>query len=128
MLRYVSQKYLKKSIAGFAPQTEKILCSYDWPGNTRELRNMIERIVVLQNVETVLPQHLPAALVPRPFVERRKSTRFILPEKGISLEALSKDLIQQALVRTGNNQTKAAKLLDVSYDVLRYQIKKFELN
>jgi DNA-binding protein Fis len=59
------------------------------------------------------------------FVERRLSARFTLPEKGISLEQLEKDLIQQALKRTDNNQTQAAKLLGVSYDSLRYQIKKF---
>jgi DNA-binding protein Fis len=57
--------------------------------------------------------------------ERRQSASFILPEKGISLEELEKDLIEQALERTDNNQTKAAKLLGISYDSLRYQIKKF---
>jgi transcriptional regulator with PAS, ATPase and Fis domain len=96
-------------------------------GNCRELRNVIERIVVLENVETILPEHLPAVLTKREFVERRAPGRFILPETGISLEQLEKDLIEQALKRTDNNQTKAAKLLSMSYDSLRYQIKKFRL-
>ena len=126
-LAMFSQTYLKKGIKGFSPEATKILCSHDWTGNCRELRNVVERIVVLENVETILPEHLPAALAKREFVERRASGRFILPEGGISLEELEKDLIQQALKRTENNQTKAAKLLNISYDSLRYQIKKFGL-
>ena len=82
---------------------------------------------MLEDVESIMPEHLPAALTGRPFVERRKSTSYILPEDGISLEEMEKDLIQQALKRTNNNQTKAAKLLSISYDSLRYQIKKFGL-
>lgn len=126
-LAFFSQRYLKKVIKGFSPEAEKVLCSHDWPGNIRELKNLVERIVVLENVETITPEYLPISLTGRPFVERRKSTRFILPEKGVSLEDVEKDLIMQALKLAENNQTKAAKLLDISYDSLRYQIKKFDL-
>jgi DNA-binding NtrC family response regulator len=126
-LRLFSEKYLKKAIKGFSPEAEKILRSHDWKGNVRELKNMIERIVVLENLETLLPEHLPLALTRGEFVESGASDRFILPEAGISLEALEKDLIEQALKRADNNQTQAAKLLDISYDSLRYQIKKFGL-
>jgi DNA-binding NtrC family response regulator len=125
-LKLFSRTYLKKVIRGFSAEAEELLCAYDWQGNTRELKNVIERIVVLENVETILPEHLPAAITSgKPFVDRRKSARFILPEDGISLDALEKDLIEQALARTNKNQTKAAKLLNISYDSLRYQIKKF---
>jgi transcriptional regulator with GAF, ATPase, and Fis domain len=51
----------------------------------------------------------------------------VLPESGISLEELEKDLIIQALERTGNNKAQAAKLLGLSYDSIRYQLKKFGL-
>jgi DNA-binding NtrC family response regulator len=125
-LKLFSKTYAKKAIEGFSDEAKKLLCAYDWQGNTRELKNVVERIVVLENVETIMPEHLPASLSgERPFVERRKSARFVLPEDGISLEALEKDLIEQALERADNNQTKAAKLLGISYDSLRYQIKKF---
>jgi len=124
-LTLFAETYLKKTIKGFSAEAEEILRSHEWQGNCRELKNVIERIVVLENVETILPEHLPAALTEKEFVERRASDRFILPEEGISLEALEKDLIEQALGCTNNNQTKAAKLLDISYDSLRYQIKKF---
>jgi len=127
-LNMFAQTYQKKAMKGFSPEAEEILCSYDWQGNTRELKNMIERIVVLENVEMILPEHLPMVLTKKPLVERRASTPFILPDEGISLEEMEKDLIQQALRRTENNQTKAAKLLKISYDSLRYQIKKFGLS
>jgi DNA-binding NtrC family response regulator len=124
-LEVFSQTYLKKAIKGFSPETEEILCAYEWKGNCRELRNVVERIVVLENTETILPQHLPAALTKGKLVQRRGSSAFILPDEGISLDELQQDLIEQALRRTGNNQTKAAKLLGISYDSLRYQVKKF---
>jgi DNA-binding NtrC family response regulator len=128
-LKLFSETYLKRSIKGFSDEAQELLCSYDWRGNIRELKNVIERIVVLENVETIMPEHLPVAISSEePFVERRKSSRFVLPEEGISLEALEKDLIEQALRRVDNNQTKAAKLLDMSYDSLRYQIKKFGIS
>jgi len=126
-LTMFAQTYLKKAIKGFSPEAEKILCAHDWEGNCRELKNVIERIVVLENVETIVPDHLPVALTNRPFVERRRSHGFILPEEGICLEKLERDLIEQALKRADNNQSKAARLLDVSYDSLRYRIKKFGL-
>jgi transcriptional regulator with PAS, ATPase and Fis domain len=124
-LELFSQTYLKKAIKGFSPEAEEILYAHEWEGNCRELKNVVERIVVLENIETILPQHLPAALTKGRFVERRQSAGFTLPEKGISLEQLEKDLIEQALKRTDNNQTQAAKLLGITYDSLRYQIKKF---
>jgi len=124
-LELFSQTYLKKAIKGFSPEAEEILCEYEWRGNCRELKNVVERIVVLENVETILPEHLPSALTKGKLAERRQSASFILPEEGISLEQLEKNLIEQALKRTRNNQTKAAKLLGISYDSLRYQIKKF---
>ncbi len=127
-LKVFSQTYLKKAIRSFSPEAEKILCAYEWKGNCRELKNVVERIVVLENTETILPQHLPSALTKGKITERRHSSAFILPKEGISLEQLEKDLIKQALERTNNNQTKAAKLLGISYDSLRYQIKKFGIN
>ncbi len=126
-LALFAQTYLKKAIRGFSKEAEEILCSHEWTGNCRELKNVIEGIVVLENVETIMPEHLPATLTKREFVEGRQSTGFILPEESISLEEVEKDFLEQALKRTKNNQTQAAKLLGISYDSLRYRIKKFDL-
>ncbi|MBE0583337.1 MAG: sigma-54-dependent Fis family transcriptional regulator, partial [Desulfofustis sp.] len=94
----------------------------------RELRNVIERCVVLGGEQSITLQQLPVEIAERPFVERRKATRLILSEKGLSLEEVEKDLISQALRLAEGNQTKAARLLNISYDVLRYQVKKLDLN
>jgi len=129
-LEHFSQKYTKKNLRGLTAEAEKQLIEYNWPGNVRELKNVIERCVVLSNSEFISPEHLPVELYAEralPFIERRKNPRLILPEKGISLDDVEKDLIRQALDRAGNNQTKAAKLLNMSYDTLRYQIKKYNL-
>ena len=124
------QKYAKKDLEGFTSEAEKRLIEYNWPGNVRELKNVVERCVVLASSELISLENVPLELGAEgslPFVERRKNPRLILPEKGISLDDVEKDLIRQALDRAGNNQTKAAKLLNMSYDTLRYQIKKYNL-
>jgi len=129
---FFRQKYAPKSLNGFTTEAEKWLIDYNWPGNIRELKNVIERCVVLENNDLISLEHLPldssgCGGSTLPFVERRQNARLILPEKGISLDDVEKDLIKQALERAGNNQTKAAKLLNISYDSLRYQVKKFDL-
>jgi len=130
-LMFFAQKYQKKDIKGFSAETEKAIMAYPWPGNVRELRNVIEHCVVLEDMETVEPHHLGLnqahAEGPRPSLERRQTCSILLPENGISMDEVEKDLITQAMERTNNNQTKAAKLLGISYDALRYQVKKFGL-
>jgi DNA-binding NtrC family response regulator len=129
-LENFKQKYAKKDLEGFTSEAEKRLIEYNWPGNVRELKNVVERCVVLANSELISLENVPLELGAEgdlPFVERRKNPRLILPEEGISLDDVEKDLIRQAMDRAGNNQTKAAKLLNMSYDTLRYQIKKYNL-
>lgn len=129
-LENFKQKYAKKDLEGFTSEAEKRLIEYNWPGNVRELKNVVERCVVLANSELISLENVPLELGTEgdlPFVERRKNPRLILPEEGISLDDVEKDLIRQAMDRAGKNQTKAAKLLNMSYDTLRYQIKKYNL-
>jgi len=118
-IKFFAVKYAKKNINGLAGEVAKELLAYDWPGNVRELRNFLERSVVLENVE--------AMRLKRPFKEQRKSNYLVLPETGLSLEEVEKDLIRQAMERADSNQTKAAKLLGISYDTLRYQVKKYNI-
>lgn len=129
-LSYFCAKYNKKAIRGYSPEAEKLLVSHEWPGNVRELRNVIERIVVLEGGEMILPEHLPKEISAKHSLASSKSietSAFILPEGGISLDDVEKNLIVQALERARNNKTQAAKLLQISYDTLRYQVKKFGL-
>jgi transcriptional regulator with PAS, ATPase and Fis domain len=124
---FVTQ-YKRTSTTRISPEAEKCLITYPWPGNIRELRNLLERIVVLEGAEEILPEHLPGWLACKTRADTAgPCSRMALPEQGISLEQLEKDLIVQALERTKNNKTQAAKLLNLSYDAFRYQVKKFGL-
>jgi DNA-binding NtrC family response regulator len=127
-LQDYSEKYRKMSLKEISTEAEELLVAYRWPGNIRELRNVIERIVVLENDEIVRPELLPAEIL---HLKERASTKpspgLTIPDTGLSLEEVEKNLIIQALERVGQNKTQAAKLLGMSYDSLRYQVKKFGL-
>jgi len=123
-----SRKYKKPAIRDLSPEAERALMAYRWPGNCRELRNAIERIVVLENVEVVLPEHLPAEILQGGSgPEEISGSGLTIPDAGLSLEEVEKTLIRQALEKAGNNKTVAARLLGITYDSLRYQVKKFGL-
>jgi two-component system response regulator AtoC len=117
-----------KKIAGFSEAAEESLLAYAWPGNVRELKNVIQGTVVLQDASVIMPEHLHLkAGNPSVSKERGRHGKYVLPEGGISLDEFEKDLIIQALKREDHNKTRAAKLLNVSYDSFRYQLKKFGL-
>lgn len=128
-LQTFASKYSKKPVEHINKGAEALLKAYAWPGNVREVRNIIERCVVMEDIDTLTAECLPLDVggnilqVP----ERRRRFQAILPEEGISLEAVEKEYIKLALERTNNNMTKAAKLLQVSYDTFRYHTKKYEL-
>ena len=122
-------KEYNKTIDGFSAEAEQLMLSYKWPGNVRELKNVVRSIVVLQNTRLVLPEHLPVEISrPESALSSGRSAKFVIPEGGMSLDDFERDLIVQALEMTGRNKTKAAKLLRVSYDSFRYQLKKFGLD
>ncbi|MFN7965071.1 MAG: sigma-54 dependent transcriptional regulator [Acidobacteriota bacterium] len=130
-LEHFSMRYQRTSLRDFSPEAADLMTAYSWPGNVRELRNVIERIVVLEKGERVLPYNLPKEIA-RPRVNTVGGTNpgqlpMTLPDGGISLDAVERSLIEQALQRADGNKTQAAKLLDISYDSLRYQIKKLGL-
>jgi len=127
-LKDYSERYKKNGMKDFSPEAEDLLVSYRWPGNIRELRNVIERIVVLENGEIVQPEHLPAEILHlKEKAGAIPSPGLTIPDSGLSLEEVEKSLIIQALGKAGNNKTLAAKLLGITYDSLRYQVKKLGL-
>jgi len=121
-------KDFKKKILGLAPAAHKVLSTYNWPGNVRELRNVLERAFILCEGENIEPEHLPPELVALPSSPPPGAFLFKLPSQGIPLETVERDLIRQALEMCGGNQIRAAKLLGISRDVLRYRMKKFGWN
>ena len=123
-------KYNRQPITSISNEAQKLLTSYDWPGNIRELRNIIERCVVMEETDELSTDLLPLTVSGQTgnTTERRKNFHVVLPEEGLSLEKVERELLRQALERTGQNMTKAAKLLDITYDAFRYQAKKYDLS
>ncbi|MGD9563037.1 MAG: sigma-54-dependent transcriptional regulator [Pyrinomonadaceae bacterium] len=125
---YIEKANLKRGgmkLRGLLPEVERIFRNYDWIGNVRELRNVIERASILEDGEFVTVTHLPADLLQTSaFSSHGPRPTIMLPVDGISLESVEAELARQAVERTGGNLTKAAKLLDISRDQLRYKLKK----
>jgi DNA-binding NtrC family response regulator len=114
-----------KKLRGLMPETAKIFKNYEWEGNVRELKNVIERASILEDGELVSTEFLPADLTGESSstVSNGKSL-FNLPVEGIPLSEVELDLSKQAFERTNGNLTRAAKLLDISRDQLRYRLNK----
>lgn len=121
-------KNIKGRIKKISREAEDILIGYNWPGNVRELKNILERISILETGDTLMPEHLPEELKGRFKLLDKGSPAFILPEDGISLESVERNLIKQALNMSMGNQSNASKLLSLSRDTLRYRMKKFGLD
>ncbi len=128
-LAHFSKTYNKKKIKDISPEAVDVLRSYGWPGNVRELKNVLERIVVLESSDIVRLHHLPQEIRNNALfqVSNKKGKLFELPEEGYPLREIEREAILQALKLAGNNRAKAAKLLDISYDTLRYKLKKHGL-
>jgi two-component system response regulator AtoC len=118
------RKEFKKKIRGLSPEAHQRFTEYLWPGNIRELRNVLERAFILCEGEEIEVEHLPPEMFSIPSSRTEEASLFKLPPQGISLAAVEKDLIRQALEQSGGNQVRAARLLGISRDVLRYRIKK----
>jgi two-component system response regulator AtoC len=117
-----------KKITAISPTAKKLLEHYNWPGNVRELRNVVERAVILQNGDTLEVGTLPVEINYKHHQSKDKASYFFdFPEEGISLDALEKQVIMQALKMASFNQTQASKLLGISRDTLRYKKKKHNL-
>ncbi len=111
----------KLPAATLAKEARQHLQRHTWNGNVRELRNLCERLSILLAGREIGLTNLPLELrsaAPQP------STPFSLPATGINLEDLERDLLNQALQRTQNNKTHAARLLGISRDALNYRLKK----
>jgi two-component system response regulator AtoC len=112
----------KKRIVGVSANAATLLQGYGWPGNVRELRNVVERAMLLAEGDRLEPRDFGVLKT-----GAGTGDPFELPPGGIDLEDLERSLVVQALKRAGGNQTKAAGLLGLNRDQIRYRIEKFGL-
>ena len=107
-----------------APAAMRRLVAYHWPGNIREMENVIERGMILSESGVIDEACLPAALR-----GDAGSGAPSAPEENLSIkraeEAMERDLIRKALAKTGGNRTQAAKILEISHRSLLYKLKEF---
>lgn len=133
-LKHFSVK-MGKSPISLSKEVEKLLLLHKWEGNIRELQNVIERAVILCKTNIITAEHLPISIAKCFFSPdklqnqpQNNSIMFDIPPHGLSLDALEKQLVTQALEKSKNNKTKAAKLLGLTRGTFRYRLQKFGLS
>ena len=118
-----------KDIKGFTPEAMQLLTAYNWPGNVRQLENIIESAVVLTQSDMIGVADLPAEL--KDESRQFKSAVDMLPDNinlSESLEKIEAALIKRALVKSNFVQVKAAKMLGISKSLLQYKMKKYNIS
>jgi two-component system response regulator PilR (NtrC family) len=131
LAKYAAQ--MDKPVTAIARPAMELLLKHDWPGNIRELENVIERAVAFEGTPSVQPESLPPAV--RGGLARSSaiaaSGQEVLPAEGLDLEArvqqIERGYIAQALERANGVQVKAAELLGMSFRSFRYYVKKYNL-
>ena len=121
-LNEFNQKYAK-AFLGFGKEAASLLEAYPWQGNVRELKNVIERIVLYKDGSEVRLEHI-SFLTAKQF---ERESAFVLPNEGVDLESVINELMVQALDRAKGNKSKAACLLGIPRHTLHYRMKKYGL-
>ena len=118
-------KKFRKNFRGLTKETMELFSKYRWPGNVREIRNVIERAVLLYEDSYLLPGHVD--LDRQMNTENENELEINLDDGGFSFEDLEKTVLVKALEKTKGNQSNAAGLLKMSRHTLRYRLKKYNL-
>ena len=114
---------LKKEVKGITAEAQRLLLKHSWFGNVRELSNCLERAMIFIETDTIQASDL--ALFERDSASDQKWT---VPPGGIVLDDVERKLIASALQQADNNKSKAARLLGLSRDTLRYRLEKYDLD
>lgn len=122
---------LNKNILKISPETLQLLLRYEYPGNVRELQNIIERAVALEGTQELMAVNLNSYLSEQPLL-KKGAIDIDLPNEGIDLEKiveeLERTLLLKALDRTRGIKKKAAELLHINFRSMRYRLEKYGLN
>lgn len=124
LTRYFIKKYNllhKKNIKGINEDALKVLFNYHWPGNVRELESVIEKAILITEGEFIRKEDI---LLPE---KSNNKCFFELPPEGIIWDEFEKNMLLQAMKKSGNNITKAARLLGFTFRTMQYRLKKFGL-
>ena len=123
---------LNKSIQGISDEAMAVLKKYDYPGNVRELENIIERTVALEGGATILPESLPPFVMTPSGRKMASSHEIEITDEGVDLEKvigqIEKELIIKAIHKSDGVKKKAAKLLGITFRSMRYRVDKYGLN
>ncbi len=110
----------------FSQQAQQVLKAYQWPGNIREIQNIVERCIILRKNKVIEPEDLQL-LVHKPSNTTNTSFVPVIPEGGIALEDIEKSYIIKALEKAGQNRSEAARLLKIPRHVLLYRLEKYKI-
>ncbi len=109
----------------FAKDALAAMVNYAWPGNVRELENTVERMLIMRSAETIPLDELPEKLLANTAQSQPGTALVKLPDDGYSLEQLEREVVVQALEKTGWNQAAAARFLRIPRHTLIYRLEKF---
>jgi transcriptional regulator with PAS, ATPase and Fis domain len=124
LAEYFLNKYSQKTnrqAKEISSRAMKMLCAYSWPGNVRELEHTMERIIILEDGDVILPEHLPS------FISQRRGEFQVFSDEDHTLEELEKRYIQFILRRTKGKRQEAARILGINRKTLGQRIKKYNL-
>jgi len=136
LAQYFLEKYSKemgKEITKFSSYAIDMLNKYDFPGNIRELGNLLERSVALSTTNIILPDSLALSIHKRRWIEGFQDRRFDLDDvsRGVSLDIILEEIerayLKKALDCSNGNKSKAAELLGISFRSLRYRLDKLRI-
>ena len=141
-------KEYNRWVKGLTPEAENLMMSYPWPGNVRQLKNAIERAVLIESEEWICAEDLPInsererkriaqsnhiqtdvnSDKPAKVLSNKGFTEFDIPDEGISLEKVERDLILSAIKKANGNMSLAARLLKINRGKLRYRLEKLGID
>ncbi len=119
-----SKKEFGRDEMQLSPEAMEVLVKHSWPGNVRELKSLFAKICLLETSDIIQPEHIYQRLE---VVPHEREAMASLPDSGLCLYDVEKKLIQETLHKAQGNMRKAARLLNISYDTLRYRMKKFRI-